>query len=498
MKSLNNEFQSCNNIEKNQRGDSALAAKAGFWYVCGNFVGKAVTFITTPIFARLMSASDFGEFSNFANWAVMLTILVGVELYNTVSRAYYDFKENYDEYISSVTVLGGLLTIVTYVVFLISSSYIFKVVAIPEQYVHLLFVFLFFSFCRSVFYARERTLYRYKTVAVITFLSLLVPTIISVFLVYLLPETNRLSARLYGYYVPSAVIGLFCAGTLFSKGITFKWSYCRYALVLSIPLLVHYLTAYLLTSTNVIIAKNMAGAAEAAIVSIAISTTHILTVFFQATSGALTTWVMDNLELGKEDKVRKGTFFYVILLAVIIMLTILLTPEIIYILGGKKYAASVSLLPGLAFASFIQSITTVFTIILTYDKNLVKTAVCSGIFALVSIIVKVLLLPDYGLMALVYVNIAVFIALFFINYFLIKNAGYANTVFLRGMFAVMALTGLIVVLSPVLYKCQDIRYALTGVFLVVCTIAACMQKNSISAVVEKLKKKKPERTGKKP
>ena len=145
-----------------RRGDSTLAFKAGFWYVCGNFVGKAITFLTTPIFARLMTASDYGEFSNFASWVTTLTIVVGAELYNTLNRAFYDFKESFDDYISTVTVLGCFITVTTYILFIFFWDFVFNIVSIPKQYIHLLFFYLFFSFCRWVYYARERTLYRYK------------------------------------------------------------------------------------------------------------------------------------------------------------------------------------------------------------------------------------------------------------------------------------------------------------------------------------------------
>ena len=472
-----------------RRGDSSLAARAGFWYVCGNFVGKAITFITTPIFARMMTPSDFGEFSNFASWAAMLILIVGAELYNTVSRAYYDFKDTFDEYVSSITILGILITVTTYIFFLICRNFVFKIVAIPEQYVHLLFVFLLFSFCRLVYYARERTLYKYKAVAVVTFITLFVPTVISVLLVYFLPESGQLSARLYGYYVPSTVVGLYCAATLFRKGISFQWHYCRYALVLAIPLLVHYLTAYLLNSVNIMIAKNISGTEAAAVISVAYSATHILVVFFQSTSGALTTWVMDNFELGKDKTIRKGIFFYVLLLAAIISGTILFTPEVIQILGGRKYVASVALLPGLAFGTFVQSITTVFTIILTYDKNVVKTAAITGLFALVSIAAKVFLLPGYGLLGLVYVNIAVFLALFFINYVLVKKAGYGNAILLKGIVAVIILVGALVLISPLLYQWQRLRYAIAGLCLSGCIIAAWLNRDRITDIVRVMRRK---------
>lgn len=456
--------------KETERGNSVLALKAGFWYVAGNFVGKTITFITTPIFARLMTASDYGEFSNFASWAAMLIFITSAELHNTLSRAYYDFKQNYDEYISSVTILGGIITVIVYSSFLFCRRFIFKIVAIPEQYVHLLFIFLFFSFCSLVYYARERTLYRYKSVAVITFLSLFIPTLISICLVFFLPKANHLSARLYGYYLPSALIGLFCTVSLLKKSSTFNWKYCRYGLALSLPLLVHYLTAYLLTSTNVVITKNMLGSEITAVVSIANSATHILTIFFQATSGALTTWLMDNLEMRRNDIIKRGTLFYLFLLALIVIVTILLTPEIILVLGGKKYVASVSILPGLVFATFIQSVTTLFAIILTYDKNIVKTAVYTGMFALFSIVAKITFLPEYGFMVLVYVNIIIFSILLLINYLLIKNAGYAEVINLKGMIFILLFTGIVTAFSQSFYRFSLLRYGFI-ILLLVCFIS---------------------------
>lgn len=105
--------------EKIQRGNSILAFKAGFWYTVGSFFGKAITLITTPVFARLMTVSDYGEFTNFAQWAVTILIFTGLELPNTLSKAYYDFKNEYDDYISTITMFGCGITMLVYVFFLL-------------------------------------------------------------------------------------------------------------------------------------------------------------------------------------------------------------------------------------------------------------------------------------------------------------------------------------------------------------------------------------------
>ncbi len=451
------------NINKIERGNSGLALKAGFWYVISTFLLKCIAFITIPVFSRLLSKSDYGEFANYANWQATLLIITGAELYNSLSRAYYDYKEDYNKYISSVTVLTFVITAVCYIGFLVARPWIFNIVKIPPRFVHILFFTLLCNACKTIFLTRERTLYRYKSVALISCVDTLFPTVISILLVWMSDDSSRLAMRIFGFYLPSSLIGLACAYILISKGRSFRIDHCKYALVLSIPLLVHYLTISLLTSTNTIITKNIGGAELSAEVSMATSVIHILTILFQALSGALTTWVMDNLDQNNMEKIRKECFYYLAGLVVFSSGVILLAPEFLRVLGGARYASSISLIPGLVLAAFIQTITTIFTIILTYDKNVLKTAVFTGIAAAASVAAKILLFPSYGIQCLPIVNIVVCSVLFVINYFLISNAGYKRAVNLWMYLGSVLFVLVLVLLSPFLYANRLIGSVISGI-----------------------------------
>ena len=175
----------------------------------------------------------------------------------------------------------------------------------------MLFVFLMFQSCKEIYMAREKTLYRYKAVAVMSTVNLIIPTTVAAILVILSHETTHLSARIYGFYIPSAMVGAFCAVSIFRKARSLNLSHCKYALKLSIPLMIHFLTAYLLSASNTIVTKNVLNAEAAAIVSITTSAVHILTILLQAVSGAVTTWLMDNMENGNFVELRKNLQIYV-------------------------------------------------------------------------------------------------------------------------------------------------------------------------------------------
>ena len=467
-----------------ERGNSGLALRAGFWYVASTFLLRSIAFITIPIFSRLLSKGDYGEFANYANWQSTLLIVTGAELYNSLSRAYYDYKDEYDKFVSSVTVLTFFLTSFVYVFFLTNRSWIYNIVKIPPQFVHIMFFTLLCSACKTLFLTRERTLYRYKSVVLISALDTVVPTLIAIALVAASRDSSRLAARIYGFWIPSSLIGLSCAFLMLLRGRSFDLKHCRFAITLSIPLLFNYLTISLLTSTNTIIAKNIGGSELSAEVSMATSVIHIVTILFQSLSGALTTWLMDNLEQKKMQKIFKDILVYLAGIVVVSIGVILLAPEVLTVLGGSQYASSVILIPGMVLAAFIQTVSSIFTIILTYDKNVVKTAVYACAAAVISVVAKVLLFPRFGVICLPAVNVVVCAVLFAINYYLVIEAGYKDAIDIRKFILACAVVMLFAAASSFLYSHAAVRYGIAAAGIVMVMIPLVQNRSKIIALLK--------------
>ncbi len=484
-----------------KRGDAGLALKAGFWYVLSTFLVKSLSFITHPIFAGLLSKEDLGAFSNFASWETLLLIITSLEMQNTVARAYYDFKEDFNKYVSSVTLASCGVTLGLYGVALLCGDWFEAATSIPKQYIHVLFFMLLFQGCKQIFMARERTLYRYKAVAVISALNALIPTLIAVALVMLAPEMQKLGARIYGFYVPSALIGVGCALVLIARGKGFGWKYIKYGLALSFPLMLHYLTAQLLSSSNSIVTTMRLGEEANAVVSTAASANHIMTTLLLAVSGAVTTWLMDNLNQENVKATRRGTLAYVAGISVLAVGVILLAPEVVHILGSGKYPESTVLMPGFVVAVLVQSVTTIFTIMLTYQKKVVGTAVWTGIVAVLCVLAKYFLLPWYdalnpgnGVLILPYINIAAFAALFVINYVLVRRAGLGKYVNFKAFVAVLALLLGVMAVSYYLYDHLWLRLGVIGVLGAAALVVAYRYRALIIKIIRKKFKKKSKAT----
>lgn len=477
-------------VENTERGKTSLAVKVGFWYVLSSFVAKSLAFLTTPIFSRLMSESDYGEFSNFASWVTTLFIVTSLEMFNTLPRAYYDYKDEYDAYNSTIAITSCMAALLCYLIFLVFGDWLLDIVAIPPEYVHMLFFLLMLQAGKQIYLTRERTLYRYKSVIVITLLSVVIPTLIAVVLVSTLPQRYHLAGRIYGTYVPMALLDLGCMLVLLVKGRSFRPKYVRYALVLSLPLLVHYLAAYLLTSTNVIVTKSVLGAEAAAVMGIVTSVIHILTVLTEALTGAVTTWLMDNLEQEKYQKIRRDTLVYVGGLALLTVGVILFAPEVVYILGGTKYKSATVLIPVLVLSVFIQSVSSLFTVILTYEKKIAKTVVFTAVAAAVSILSKVYLLPQYGIEVLPVINAAVFAGLFIVNYILVAGTRHRSAVNVKGVAGIIVAVGALAAIANWLYAHTLLRYGIILVMIVIAAVVGIYYRKALLTMLKARKARK--------
>lgn len=72
--------------------------KASFWFVVCGFLQKAISLLTTPIFSRLLSTSDYGVFSVFTTWENIIIIIASLNLASGVYlRGPIKFEDDKDD-----------------------------------------------------------------------------------------------------------------------------------------------------------------------------------------------------------------------------------------------------------------------------------------------------------------------------------------------------------------------------------------------------------------
>lgn len=74
--------------------NNSKALKSGLWYTVSNFIVKSIGFITTPIFARMLSHEEYGFFNDYLSWVSIFSIIMTMFLESTFISARFDYESD--------------------------------------------------------------------------------------------------------------------------------------------------------------------------------------------------------------------------------------------------------------------------------------------------------------------------------------------------------------------------------------------------------------------
>ena len=312
---------------------SGVVAKAGLWYTVCNFFFRGMAFITTPIFARMMTKTELGSFSNFSSWAAILTVVTSFDLAQSIIRSKLEHEKDMDSYIWSILTFSTIWTLLLYGLVLLFPSIFSEFLKIDEKYIHIMFLYLLSAPAYQMLITKHRAFYKYKMFVLLTGIMSVSGTLLSLTMVILMQD--KLMGRIMGYYIPNIIIGFSIFAILAIKGKKVKVRYWKYACVICLPLVPHVLSLYLLSSSDTLIITRLCGAEYTAVYSIAYSAYHIVTILFDSMNKAWAPWLLESLHQKKYSQIKKvskvyiGIFVIIILIILLVFMTIILMKHLI-------------------------------------------------------------------------------------------------------------------------------------------------------------------------
>ena len=79
--------------------------KASFWFLICSFIQRGISLITTPIFTRLLSTVEYGQYNVFNSWMGIINIIVTLNLYAGVyQRGLVIFEKQRNVFSSSFNI----------------------------------------------------------------------------------------------------------------------------------------------------------------------------------------------------------------------------------------------------------------------------------------------------------------------------------------------------------------------------------------------------------
>lgn len=466
--------------------NNVKALKSGIWYTAASFITKSIGFITTPIFARLLTKNEVGLYSNYASWLNTIMVLATLNLGASFISARFDFKDDFDGYISSTLVLSSVVTCIWAAIINLFPKFVSSFTGVEIQYLNVMIVYLLLFAAVDMFQARERYYYGYKKTVFIGLSIALSTAFLSVYLVTSL--NDRLLGRIVGSAIPTILIGLVLYAILIYRGRSVNIKYWKYALPISLPYVPHVLSLSLLNAMDKMMITKQCGADDNALYSIVYSCGAIITILVTSLNSAFSPWLGEKLNQNRLEEIRKISKYYVAIFIYAACGVMLISPELLYYMGGEQYMEALYVMPPIELGCVCQFLYTMYVNIEQFKKKTVGMAIASMIAALSNFILNYIFIPQYGYVAAAYTTLASYLVLLFIHMFIVKRLGLIKAYSGKVVAVVILFMSGYTVIIHLLFKAAIVRYLVIALYALASLAVAYKFKDKIIKILKEKKK----------
>lgn len=475
---------------KTKWNNMSITVKVSTSYAICSILQRCLSFITIPLFTRLLTTEQYGQFTVYSSWSGILAIFITLNLsYGSFSTAMVKFEEKRDEYIASIQGICLMLAAIFMVIYFPLRGMWNRFFDLPTYLILALVLEILAQNSLHLWSGKKRFEYKYKSVIAVTLaISFLSPTLAYIFVVN---TDNKGVARVLGYVFINVLFG----GILFTynmiKGKKFyNKEFWTYALSFNVPLIAYYLSQVIFNQSDRIMIDSFTGKSDAAMYGVAYNLAMILTFVLNAINSSYVPWFYEKLKKEQGSENQPIACGVTVIMGILLLGVIWYSPEIIGIMAGEKYTAAIPVVAPVA-ASLLLLLYSQFFINVEFFYEEKKLLVYASIGAAVAnIVLNAICIPVFGFVAAGYTTLFSYILFAGCNCVAMKQVlkkrniedDLYNYPALIGLFLFFVFSA---TLGVVLYKLLLIRIVITVLVLIILYV----KKDLIFGTLKLIKKK---------
>ncbi|MCH1947741.1 oligosaccharide flippase family protein [Enterocloster sp. OA13] len=465
----------------------SVQVKASFWFLICGFLQKGVSIITTPIFTRLLSTAEYGQYSVFNSWLGIVSVFVTLQLYSgAFTQGMVKFENKKTKYASSIQGLCLTLVVCWTIIYLLFHEFWNNLFELTIVQMLAMLVLIWSTSVFNFWSVEQRVDLRYHTLVTITIVATLAKPLVGI--VFVILAEDKVTARILGL----ALVELVCYTWMFfsqmHRGKTyFDRSFWKHALLFNLPLLPHYLSMVVLNSSDRIMINNMVGSNEAGIYSLAYSISQITTVLNTALLQTIEPWMYKKIKAKRMEDLSGVAYPAVIGVSAVNILLIAFAPEAIALFAPPAYYDAIWVIPPVAMSVYFMFAYSFFAVFEFYYEKTKYIAIATVSGAVLNIVLNYIFIKLFGYCAAGYTTLACFIIFAVYHFHFMrkickKEMGEVSPYSTR---ILLIITGIFMVLGFALlftYYNVFVRY----VFIVLLFIVVIIKRKTILKMAKKI------------
>lgn len=402
--------------------NNGKAAKAGLSYIVGNYCIKGIGIISAPLFARLLTTEDYGIYNTFTAYEGILYIIICLALHASLKNAYIRYENKIDEYASSVSIIPIIMWATCTIAVILFNEFFTRLTGLSYA---MLIIVVFYSYCSGViiFYRYRIALeYRSKEYLFMSFFNVLCNFVISLLLIFTIFNGKRYLGRVVGGVIPYTVLTIYILYHLRKKA-RFKYNkeYWFYGLKVSLPLIPHGLAQIFLLQFDRIMINSMCSSVSAGIYSFSYTLYSLVQIAGSSLNTAFEPWGFQHLKNKEVGSIQRIGTCFLLLLAGIVTVCILFAPEIVLLVGGKKYEDSIYTTIPILLAGFFAMAYSIPALVEFYNEKTHYISIGTSIAAVTNVLLNIVFIKKYGYVAAAYTTLFCYILYFAVHTYISRK-----------------------------------------------------------------------------
>lgn len=359
-----------------------------------------------------MTTSEYGMAAIYFTWVSILSNVVGLRADASVQNAWSEFGERkLPAYVSSVSFLALSFFCLVFIVCWCFGDPVASAMGMEKGILLACVTTSFFIACsnmRMSFFTVTKNASSNMIVSLLLAVSQIACSIL--FLVYVFDDGYI--ARTVGYSLPTIIIGASFLVFFYAKGKKlFDRGYWRFCLGLSIPLIFNGIAYLLINQCDRLMLNAMIGPDAAGIYSFAYSCALPASVLCSAMNSAWTPEYFSLMKSGDKTVLRHRTRRYMANMTLVTSVIMLVSPEILIILGTESYYSGIPMVPMIVMAYYFQYLYTWPVNCEFYFKKTKWMTLATLLATVLNVALNYFLIPLYGMMGAAFASLVAFAAL---------------------------------------------------------------------------------------
>lgn len=406
-------------IEKYQ--SLSVQLRATVWFFICSVLQRGISVITTPIFTRILSPEEYGQFGVFNSWLSIVTVFVTFQLAAGVyTMGIVKFKEEEKVFTSSLQGLNFVLCVVWTGIYLLFKEFWNGLFSLTTVQMLSMLLMIWSAAAFNFWMTTQRNQYKYKAMVIVTLLVSLAKPILGI--LFVLNAEDKVTARILSLALVEVVAysGFFAIQLWRGKKFC-SWKFWKYAVLFNLPLIPHYLAGTILGSSDKIMIERMVGASAAGIYNLAFSLSHIMQMVNDSLNKTMSPWLYQKMRSQEYHLMPKVVYPCLAIIAVANLCLIAVAPEIIAVFAPPEYSAAIYVIPPISMSVYANYLYLCFAPFEFYYEKRIWTTIGTVSSAIVNIGLNFLLIPIFGFVAAGYTTVICQLFNAIMHYFVMRR-----------------------------------------------------------------------------